>query len=1153
MTNRGRYYLRQAFYNLKASALVLFAFSLTLSIISGLFIYSSSYQEYLIQDDFSELMDFNFYFSDTTLDPDLAYSYGNDLLLLNLIEEGNVNIQQMSYYTFYNSRYMKFCVDESQIPEEVEEIYPSGLELSVFFDLFDPDFYESNRFSEFFTIIEGEAPQEMDEILIDYYYSYLWGVHAGDSVELTLKKSFYFLDKYSYWDAKEDTYNTQQTAAYQTDEDFYYTIRFNISGIYASQNPSYRIGGRKFQSNYIQHPLTREFQIQSNYENHSPILSVYDFQNRSIIHPFQQLMIDMDATYDDSRGSHVVWVVYGMAGLYDRSTIQYGEFLKNAEIISNEIRNLKVFVDREYLLKDYLSTDLVQIYNNSSRVRSASLLISIPLTLFSILLAFFARKVETKTRIEEYLLLRSKGTSTSMLLYQYLFESIAIGIFAILIGILLGVGNFYLFQNLYNTIFGIDTNINLPMVLNWSSLGPTIIFGMFCAIIGSVSGLKYIVGLPTNQILTIMGSEEMDVVIDEKSLYYNNKKEKGKKAKSLEHANGYENVKNRNNANRKGMFKRKDRDAKPDYLKYMKDKDLSSLPPGIYDQKNLLDQMRVETSHVLPSNMQKPSNEVHPEMRGQEYDGEEHYSLKIKKIPKIGLITSIVAMLPIIMYFFLKLPVYFNISDSLHQIITNLESQETLISYLVVLSPALLTVGVLRIILIEKPRFFARISKKIAHFFIKDRDFLVGIEMIKQNQFKALIFILGLFSSTFVFMNIYSNTFSRHEIIQNNLEVGADASIHLKRYNPDSDSLAEFEDLDKNLLQYTLSGTTSPLFNNVVTVFIENDNDKTPDYRYIFFLNVEQYLAIITETNKPQPYTTFKNEIQNYDNYIEQESEELPGILVNDVYLQNYQKKVNDIVNISHQYYEKAPSDMKNRTFMAKIVGEINYMPGLFTSDNSDQTPLEFILYDVRQLDLMEENLPSRNVIQLFDIAKNTQYTQGQFVSILMDASQNSALYEEFSFYNQGWNDLSVSFKENPLGFYIVIYLDFILTGILLAVGIAILLISIQKKNKYFNGVLLARGFGKNGLVSFILSQVTIIFVLSLASGLTSGFVLAPLYIRLSESNLIANQGIKLPIYFNFVEFGILIGGILILTFILTIITFLLDTRKNISKYLHQF
>ena len=72
-------------------------------------------------------------------------------------------------------------------------------------------------------------------------------------------------------------------------------------------------------------------------------------------------MIDMDAAYDSSRSTHVSRVVYGMMGLYDRSTIKYGEFLQNAETISNQIRIFEINFDREYFLVDYLSNDLVEI------------------------------------------------------------------------------------------------------------------------------------------------------------------------------------------------------------------------------------------------------------------------------------------------------------------------------------------------------------------------------------------------------------------------------------------------------------------------------------------------------------------------------------------------------------------------------------------------------------------------------------------------------------------------------------------------------------------------------------------------------------------------------------------------------------------------
>ena len=114
MGNRLGYFTRQGIYNIKSSFLILIAFSLTLSMVAGLFFYSESYKSYLIEDDFSEMLDFNFIFSRSTINPQKGFeTVESDFL--QQIDSCNITFEDLCYYGNFKSNYMRIFFNYSSI------------------------------------------------------------------------------------------------------------------------------------------------------------------------------------------------------------------------------------------------------------------------------------------------------------------------------------------------------------------------------------------------------------------------------------------------------------------------------------------------------------------------------------------------------------------------------------------------------------------------------------------------------------------------------------------------------------------------------------------------------------------------------------------------------------------------------------------------------------------------------------------------------------------------------------------------------------------------------------------------------------------------------------------------------------------------------
>ena len=173
--------------------------------------------------------------------------------------------------------------------------------------------------------------------------------------------------------------------------------------------------------------------------------------------------------------------------------------------------------------------------------------------------------------------------------------------------------------------------------------------------------------------------------------------------------------------------------------------------------------------------------------------------------------------------------------------------------------------------------------------------------------------------------------------------------------------------------------------------------------------------------------------------------------------------------------------------------------------------------------------------------------------SMLNNASSGYVEYTNFHFYNQNWDDLNYKMEFSESGFYGIIYLEFIMIGVLLAFGLAILILSFQRENKYFNGVLLARGFGRIGLLKLILSQISIIYIIGILTGLLSGIITSFSFLKIIIAMSYGSGLISLPLFVNILELVQILGIIVLSSFVIYLVSYYFEAKKNITEYFHKF
>lgn len=1114
MSNRIKYFSLQGLFNLKNSYLVIIAFSLTISMVSGLFFYSVSYKTNLLEDHFSEIIDFDFIYSESTLNPAKAYG-NNDYYLQNKIEQLNINFDDIVYYSSFNSEFAKEFFNASQFSPKISSKFNESLSLDLSVYVMDVNFFLSKRFSEFFTITSGTFPNSEDEILIDYSFAQLWNCDIGDNVNFTIRKSKAYSDYYLTYLGDTELYPQLNKPYYENDDYFYMAIPLKVSGIFISNSPTYKIGQEEFSRDYDWKKNFRTNDIEINHFSKAPIFCYYNYETRDHFHPIMQMINDVDREFDRDHIPEVSQMKFGKIGLYDRDIIKFANLAEIANSVEEEVYPLKTDINRDYRFLNYFSNDLRQIYQKISFFRSISLSISIPITLFAIFLGLYARKTEIEARLEEFLLLRSKGASGYMILLQYLFECLFLGTVVTIIGILLGLLNFHLFKGFFSRIFNYEDLSSIQFALNFDTLGKLILISYGITIFGSISGIQYIIKIPISKILSLLESEELDVRFDEKTLFENNKATK-KKA-----------------------------DEKENKTK-LKEKETQTIKNNLFLLRKSMQQVSLSDGSF---NVKK--NKLY----------ENPIDKKNKKIRKLSGILIFFSFIPVLLTGFIYMYYLIDLPESILEILQLLINSNVhdIFIYFMVISPIFIILGIFRIILKEKPRIFAKISRKITKSWMRNRSFLVGMEMIKQRQLQVIMVILSLFVSSYSYINIYANTNIRHAHIIDNFQVGGDIQVQLSGYNPNASSIAQIQNFEKNILDFKLSSLGTPVFNNIVSIYYENNNEFHPKNRFVYYFDVQKYLDIISENHKPEPYPGYFKDIQNYLGYTHGThgiNHSIHGILVNNVFLNNYDYHINDEFNLNHQYYEEYPQKVAYTNYTVKIIGVLDILPGFTLGESTEINKKEIIIFDDYQINYASnESLPSRKVIELIDVnnAKISDENQKVLQNYLYEASNNSVRFENFKFYNNEWNSPSLNFEENALGFYLVFYIDFLIIGVFIAIALAIILINVQKKNKYFNGILLARGFGKIGIVKLILSELFIIFSISYILGTIFGLGFSLLSVYFAEFKNSVISGIHLPIYFNFTEFFFLTGGILITTVFFTLLSYFIQIRQSISKFIHKF
>ncbi|MHA2002265.1 MAG: hypothetical protein ACTSVU_09265, partial [Promethearchaeota archaeon] len=420
---------RKSVNKLRQKIVILVIISLSVSMVSGLGYYFDSVSEVKFKKSFTTLSDFEIthyqiYTVYGTVIPRLGYSENfapDNTKIQDLLRNSKMEFESISKYGlltceqgfFANNNYTDMDVDSGHSILGFQKAHNAS---EIKFALFDDSFYQSQRFSEFFKIIDGRAPTNSNEILIDYGFALKNSFEIGENVNITSRLGT-LMPPFS---PDEPPINSL------TD---FYVKNTTVVGIYLPIKLHYTLDHETFDYSYIYENYLENMTYEENPESiDGPALfSWYNFTGSDFQHPFQKFYQDIyfgEDFYNRSTRNYVgqAFTRSGYLIAYQRENIKFKDLNQEKQFFESQISNITHYLPRDESLSDFLSNSITQFYNHFQTFRILIQILNLPLILFALMISTNLNSINKEEKISEIYLLRGRGLKKKSIRFQLLLE-----------------------------------------------------------------------------------------------------------------------------------------------------------------------------------------------------------------------------------------------------------------------------------------------------------------------------------------------------------------------------------------------------------------------------------------------------------------------------------------------------------------------------------------------------------------------------------------------------------------------------------------------------------------------------------------------------------------------------------------------------------
>lgn len=1026
------YFLAQTVANIKKNYSLIMMISLIVSVNAGILFFLHTYEESLEKEAITSINDFNVVFKDN-ID---IYSDFNPLNLVQDLRDLNFDIEEFSIYNSYNFSNLYLYRNSSQFNQNLGKIEEKYFCSPFQIEFYTQDYYGSPRFSEFITIVEGEFPQNSNEIMINYDVAKILNLHLNQQINLSLLGGE---------DCIVQEYN-HYTLGQQLK--FFNINNIIISGFYQIIKPVFRsITGTFAKPLNSTEILQDQLNLDSIIMMAMPIFGFHDFyhiENNPLIRNFCE---NMYSTYRFSR-LNLLGTYQGTLLNIFRKSIDMLDLNTYIYEIQDHYHKILLNVQSSIFVENLLGDQLNELQQTMMQFHLRILGINLPLFLFLLFMVVIGTRFKLYNHQEELLLLRTVGTPQYFIIIQLVIEGIVSGILSGIIGFGIGIGIFHILNNsLYSTLLNsanpleIKLNLNLFLIVNTISIIMTVLINLIIAF-----NLK---GIKSAEILTNLTQREQELDYDEKNLHlFKNLGEKNSK-------------------------KKKESGFLTFYSKYIRKQENITRITTIQDDKSTQYNIR--------------------------------YSSKISNFSPWLISGSFVPFLVILMVI---LNEHIIVGNSFSSYVTFLISNSFFLLILFVISPILLSLGIIRYIVVEKKGVFAYIINSIGKIFVHERSFLCTLNILRRKGYLLILLVVCLFNSIICYVHIGINSAYIYENINENVAIGADFQAHFKemryednklRFSGGITSTALLLNMEENMCQYE-ENNKSLSINNVVSIQQEYLATLVGD---AYFLNLSQYVNIIQEGDKFLPTNDLISSIQELIVYNSDPQNEIKSVIINSDFAKSYLVDENDIFSFFHQYYNSSSGDLESKYLSLKVFKIINVLPGLYgVHPLSYQNIDAGIVIDLNTLNMSLNLLHGFRIDQLIQISKDSTYSVDDYLYFINSAVKPFKHYLSIDAYNFEWKQTLNSRYLLVNGYFNILNLEFYLLSVFIGFYTIFVLIKTYQRDKNLIGNILARGLGKKSISQLFLLEILIIFFIAVLVGLFSGMIFIFPSLQLIKSSI---------------------------------------------------
>ncbi len=1064
------FYIKNTPKRMKNEWMILLCFSLSLSLISGLNYFFEAAQKYQFQESFwlfsdIDLVHYDLFNNEGAPIPHINYNYyfnHSDEEVEQILKTTNLDLQGYAPYAIFgiNSAYVTIENYTSVIPSNCTsefDFYHKINASSVNFGIFNDVFYNSPRFNTYFKIIEGRAPKNENEILVDYNFALKYNYHINQSSNVSIIIGNAFDSNPPVVDFLQEKIEN-----------------ITIVGTYLCTNDWFRIVDQRYTYSYTYEDyLNNKTYIFPEQLEHNLVFWYGNFKDLRN-HPIQQWYFRV--------AQHKLYKAYLESGIiksgyllfYNRENIQFENLYFYRTSLTQKSRNLSIFLPFEVGLIDKLSYQLKITQENIRRSFLTIQILSIPVIVFSLLVSRNINDARGKKANEELILLKLRGLSVSQIQSQIFIGGVVNGVICTVLGSIIGYGTFYLYHRLLGDLFLNTSTIFLIPEITWNNFLYTLLLGI---LINAIALIPKIIMVGKIEYLDVSSSiqqvEELSLHYDEQVLF-----EGGDKKKTVDEILIEKYIQ--------------------DYKKIEKTKSDNSIKLGEKRKRNFRIWKRKKKPEFVYENLFEM----------------EKYSIK-----PITWLFIIVGIIPIILYSYLFIAFRFNVSDIVIDNRDKIVENIYYFHFFSLFFIGFFVTGLIRLFLIERPSRFARFAKRIAHIFAKRLDHIVSLEIIRKKKWARVTIYLAIFCTMLTITNFAFNSQYRYEIFDKKFLWGSDLNIEMINSNfHNQDEFQAFEDkLTTNFsstYKFEIQTYSHIFVSNRSWMNISNLN--ISQIREIpietFAIDPVDYLSVISSDNRPYIYPSYPQQIQkllhNSDN-ISPLSE--INVITTSQFLSFTGRKIGDLFNYSLLVYDSQTDQYVNQTFSLKIVDSLDYAPGMY---QTDVYGLIAIIIDISSLQIPQTMWFASDVIELLDITPNSEIDLDEINIKFQPFITQYCEKAKYHAFDPNWNDIDVarySLIIGSSGFYGLINLDFVLIGILLSIELSLTIIIMNRENEYFTNLLLFRGVGRNRVIFINILELFIVFLISGIIGCIIGYFYSWFICYVNLQILINNQPSNIP------------------------------------------